>query len=260
MNDEARTRILERVRKMLRLANDAGASEGERNNAMRMAHATLAKYNLDLAAAEESGKPTEEPRIHHIHAFGGWPWARNIAHSVAKLFFCDYLYIRGRTDRTLQHYFIGRTSNATTAAIVAEFVVTSVIKEASKLARDGHLGNAFVRSFGWGAASRIHERVEALKRDAQQTFDPAEQSRTTDGRALPSAASRALVLASYYQLEHDANKRYVEKQFGETKKGRSGKVADSDAGYHAGRVHGDRVSLNAQVGSPSNTQRIGRNS
>jgi len=39
---------------MLRLANDAGASEGERHNAMRMAHATLAKHNLDLASVESA--------------------------------------------------------------------------------------------------------------------------------------------------------------------------------------------------------------
>lgn len=55
MTNEDKERILSRVRKMLRLANDAGATEGKRDNAMRMAHATLAKYNLDIAQAEESG-------------------------------------------------------------------------------------------------------------------------------------------------------------------------------------------------------------
>ena len=51
MSDDERNKILARVRKLLNLANNAAATEGERDNAMRMAHATLAKYNLSLAEA-----------------------------------------------------------------------------------------------------------------------------------------------------------------------------------------------------------------
>lgn len=40
------SRILQRVRKMMALANDKAASDGERENAMRMAHATLASIVL----------------------------------------------------------------------------------------------------------------------------------------------------------------------------------------------------------------------
>ena len=53
--EEDKARALARVRKMLALANDAAATEGERENALRMAHATLAKYNLELAEAVERG-------------------------------------------------------------------------------------------------------------------------------------------------------------------------------------------------------------
>src|SRR5215472_4319088 len=81
--------ILARVRKMLALANDAGATEGERDNALRMAHATLAKYNLDLAAAEIAGGEDEradslEPRVEQAGKFGGWAWAQHIANSIAE--------------------------------------------------------------------------------------------------------------------------------------------------------------------------------
>ena len=41
--------ILDRVKKMLAIANDSAASEGECDNALRMAHNTLAKHNLDMA-------------------------------------------------------------------------------------------------------------------------------------------------------------------------------------------------------------------
>lgn len=61
-NDSEKIKILGRIRKMLALANNEGASEGERDNALRMAHATLAKYNLDMAEVESSGKPQQEAR------------------------------------------------------------------------------------------------------------------------------------------------------------------------------------------------------
>lgn len=41
--------ILEKVKKLLALAGNAGATEGERDNALRMAHGLLAKHNLDMA-------------------------------------------------------------------------------------------------------------------------------------------------------------------------------------------------------------------
>jgi hypothetical protein len=41
--------ILEKVKKLLALANDKGATEGERDNALRMAHGMLAKHNLDMS-------------------------------------------------------------------------------------------------------------------------------------------------------------------------------------------------------------------
>lgn len=49
-------KIINRVKKMMALANDPAASDGERENALRMSYAILAKYNLDMTDVE--GKPT----------------------------------------------------------------------------------------------------------------------------------------------------------------------------------------------------------
>jgi hypothetical protein len=62
MSEFDREKVLARVKKMMTLATDAGASEGERENALRMAHATLAKYNLTMSEAEATGKKSEEAR------------------------------------------------------------------------------------------------------------------------------------------------------------------------------------------------------
>ena len=64
-------KIMARVKKMLTLAYDKGATEGERDNALRMAHKYLAKYNLDIAEVEASGdkKAKGEPRVEETSIF-----------------------------------------------------------------------------------------------------------------------------------------------------------------------------------------------
>lgn len=238
MNDEARERILARVRKMLRLAQDAGATEGERDNAMRMAHATLAKHNLDLAlatATKEKESATDAARVNHTSIYGGWPWARAISMNVAKLFFCEYIYSDGKGVWTTRHYFIGRTANAVTASLVAEFVVKAVIREAQRIARVEYRNNAFVRSFGWGAAERIRQRV------AELMIDPAQ----VDGDR-----KNALVLASFYDTETERNKQAMEVWFPKDsrKDSRMGKTQVRVDAYAAGQAYGDTVSLQPQIG------------
>lgn len=231
------TRLISRIRKMLALANDAGATEGERDTALRMAHALLAKHNLDLATITATdATPTSaaiEPRTDTAVQFGGWPWARYVASSIAELFFCTYVCSAGRTRRTWNHYFIGRASNATTASLVAEFVVTSIYREAARRKRAEDEGNAFLRSFAWGAAFAIRQRVDALKRQPEPIPD-----------ATPGTA---LVLANLYDTEARANAQYVAKRWPVLKTARQGKSLGHRDALEQGRSYGASVSLNAQV-------------
>ena len=237
-------RLMARVQKMLNLANDAGATEGERDNAMRMAHALLAKHNLDLAQCmQQGGSGAEaanaaEPRIEHTAVFGGWPWALQVNRQVAELFFCTYLVGRGRSANSVRHYFIGRTSNALTASYVAEFVVRSVYKEACREMRIRGEGMAYVRSFCWGAYEAVRKRVGALRAAATQES------------ASSATPGTALVLASHYDTEREANARFVAERYGANlvprKGGRSGGTMQSEA-YASGHSYGGTVSLSAQV-------------
>lgn len=239
MNDTEKTRILARVAKMLRLANDAGASEGERDNAMRMAHATLAKYNLDLAQVEvNTGKQnTTEQRVKESTTFYGRPWARQMANSIAELFFCTYVYIPNKKATSVGHYFIGRHSNAVTAASIAEFIVNSTIREGRSKARQQYEGNAFIRSFCWGATHRVRERVRQIIADSMNQ------------KSEVAATGTALVLASLYQREAEANKQAVVAMFGKlrTPSGDGSKKSIETMAYHSGREYGSRVVLNARI-------------
>ena len=231
-------RILERVRKMMRLAKDSGATEGERDNALRMAHATLAKYNLDMAQAEtETKKPTAgEARVKHAATFYGRPWARAVAGAAADLCFCSYLYLSAKRAKDTGHLFVGRTSNAITAAELARYLVESITREARRYQRDTYAGNEAFRAFGWGAASAIRKRVAEIRAAAEKP--------QPDVKALPGAST---ALVAYVADESKANLAFIAEAFPVLHRGRNGKgISDVDA-HASGRSYGSTVSLNRQL-------------
>ncbi|HUW45937.1 MAG TPA: DUF2786 domain-containing protein [Dehalococcoidia bacterium] len=232
-------KILSRVQKMLNLANNAGATEGERDNAMRMAHATLAKYNLDLADLESANTEAKressgEPREEHTTHFYGRPWARNVCMNVGRLFFCHYIYMSHKKATNVKHYFIGRHSNAITAALMAEFIVKSIIKEGNRQKRDEMEGNSWLRTFCWGAANRIKERVEELIAGTDESQKAAEPG-------------TGLVLASYYNTEREKNAVMLRQLHPALRTGRGGKGHQGGDAYSRGKQYGGRVSLNTQI-------------
>lgn len=232
MTDESIKRVLERVQKLLNLANDKGATEGERDNAMRMAHATLAKYNLDMEQVE-SHKTRKDDRGILKTEFGNWIWARHVANSVAELFFCHYVCSTSKSDHKGFHYFIGKEANARTASMIAEFAVKAIAREGDRQMRELGERWPYFRSFGMGAAARIRARVDEMKKDQTQ---------------VDSAPGTALVLASLYERELAANKKFLEEKGFKTSKSRGGGRLERD-GYYEGVQYGDTVSLNRQVGS-----------
>lgn len=231
--------ILKKVQKLLKLANNAGATEGERDNALRMAHKFLAKHNLDMSDIESANKDDKkkasgEPREENVATFYGRPWARNVCSTIAKLFFCYYLYTSHKKATQVRHYFIGRKSNTVTAALMAEFVVRSIMREGNRQKREEHQGNAWLRTFCWGAAGRIGERVDSLMKSQDESQKGAE-------------AGTALVLASYYQTERKENELMVAALYPKLGKGRGGKGHQGGDAYSRGRSYGGSVSLNTQL-------------
>lgn len=233
---EIPTRVIERVQKMLALANDSAASESERDNAMRGVHAILRKYNLDMVTVDSHTPESRAARramadtTHITPVFYGRPWARSVCGSVAELFFCRYLSSSIRGKKTAKHYFIGRLANATTASLLAEFLVNGIMKEGRAAQRAVNGGNDYFRSFGWGAAARIEQRVQDELRKARQAQD---------------SESRALVVI--LSEEEENNNLYVQRTFKRVHKGRRAPGFGSAAGFVAGTAHGSGVNLNRQV-------------
>lgn len=225
--------VLERVKKLLTLGRDAGATDGERDNAMRMAHKLLAKYNLDMAEAEAIGQ-AEEARIHTKVHFYGRPWAKTIAVSIAKLYFCEYVFVTAKRADDVTHYFFGRPLNVQAAASIAAWLVKSVRKEArSRCPLEGEGANAWIRSFCTGVSLTIYKRV------AEMMADAAKQT---------AAPGMSLVLASVYEKEKAKNLALRDATMKTTLKGHHGKrLGDADA-IGQGKEYGKSINLNRQVG------------
>jgi hypothetical protein len=216
--------VIEKARKLFRLSTNDGATEHERERAMAQGHKLLAKYNLDMAALDLKPEDTLAGHDYEQREFYMSPFTRTIAGAIARLYFCDYLYIRG----TNQHMFIGEKANAFTAAEMAEYVVNSLLRE----------GNArfFIpedrTSFFYGAADGIRTKAAELIEAARNMRQPG----------------TALVLADAYTKQAELNNQFIAKFFGPTKKSRSRAPRYLNrAGVDAGRAYANGVNLTTNV-------------
>ena len=260
MSDQAQTdnKILRRVRKMLKLAQDAGATEQERDTAMRHVQATLAKYNITMQQAEAAGEEASEKRGSQREAFLGKPWAIRISGAIARMCFCHYHYHTlggnaGPTQKAM-HVFVGLESNVATAREMSRFVVEAVNTEANRYRRSIGGGYADYRAFAQGAAEKIRLRCFKIEDDAKRN-GVARHEDDDDKMRAASGVGTSLVLASLYKTEEQANKQWLEDQKITLGKGRS-QTVDHSRGYahRAGAEYGDKVSLHRQVTGSSKKQ------
>lgn len=225
-------KILERVKKMVALGNDAGATEAERETALRMAYNLLAKYNLSMADLPED--QSNEARERQDVVISADRWARSLAQAVAKLFFCRYFYSQTGTSGKDKHCFVGRQSNVITARYMSEFLIKSVKREATSRYKSPTTPQG--RSFCVGTVDSIRKRVEEMIKS---------ETESTPGTAL--------VLVSLHEREADANQRWLDNTGLSLTKAKARADNSLRAGaFYEGREYGKTVSLNQQVSSESN--------
>ena len=218
-------KVLERVKKMIALGNDAAATEAERETALRMAYNLLAKYNLSMS--DLPNDESHEARERQDVVISADKWARSLAQSVGKLFF----YSGTGTSGKDKHCFVGRQSNVMTARYMAEFLIKSVKREATTRYKSPTTPQG--RSFCVGTVDSIRKRVEQmLKSDTEST------------------PGTALVLVSLHEREADANEKWLNGTGVSltTSKPRADNALRAGA-FYEGREYGKTVSLNQQVSS-----------
>lgn len=225
----AEEKIINRVKKMMALANDSAASDGERENALRMSYALMAKHNLDMTDVQ--GKPTgpQESRVQVSSEFYARPWSLTICMAVAKMFFCKY-YFSSRGKNMALHTFTGKESNAAAAEEVARILVASIRRESGSRMRLLNENTTWRRSFATGAAFKIQERVREM----------TESTAKIEGMSTGTA----LVLVDLRKAEAVANDQHLVSLGINLKqsKGRASGNFANDA-YSAGRSFGAGLNL-----------------
>jgi hypothetical protein len=170
-------------------------------------------------------------------------WARHINKAVAELFFCKYYFsaIHGSSgpNEKNRHTFIGKRSNAQIALELARYIVECTNREAARRQRAEGQGFAWHRSFCLGVAIKIMERCRALRTEG-----------LVEGSTAAQGPGTAIVLASLYKREMEANEGFLANKGVILRTGRQGKGGYSEA-MGAGKAYGATVSL-----TPNRTKRI----
>lgn len=221
-------RIIDKVKKLLNLANHDSATDGERDNALRMAWSLIRKHNLDIEEVNAFTKT--EKREDQYDLFYGRPWTKTVCRSVAKLFFCKYYVGKSRNKNELYHHFVGKESNAITSKLISMFLVASIRKEARRQTRLLGENTTWRRCFSTGAAETISKRVAELL---------TENSR---------GSGTSLVLVDVQESELSLNMDYLKKQGVELVevKNRAQDISDWGA-FVEGIGYGGKLPLNTQV-------------
>lgn len=234
MNEE---KVLDKVRKLLAMANDERGNEHEREQALRMAHNMLTKYGLDMSDVDRAIRDKEDPRGRFDSEGWSMRWSLQIRNSIAKLFMCRYFYGRKINGTRCEHSFVGRESNAVTAMYISDYVINSILKEGRRLYK--HNLSPETRAFAVGCADRIRERVLDMIKEK--------------GAEL-AGTGKDLVLRDMAKSEDEANAAFLEEMGTRlvSKKARQSSV--NIKAYGAGKEYGGKIGLNVQVARPDETK------
>ena len=225
--------ILNRVKKLLALTVDRGATPEEAAAAGAKAQALLFEHNLSMTQVDthEAGTPAEKIENIDVQMDANTRtigWKKSLLYSIARHNFCSGVYTPGTTYM----HIIGKRSNVQ----VVEYLASSIGAEIDRLARSASRSvltrkASFVSSFCLGATSTI---IERLRVQAQAS-------------ASASAACTALVVQSKGELDRAVKGFYPRLSYGRRSSSRVG----SPDGYSAGRSAGSSIGIRTGISQGS---------
>jgi len=242
MNDVS-PKIIDRIRKLLTMAQDERGNDNERETALRQAHSLLTTHGLSLLEINEKERDVEDPRIAHENPGWSMNWTHFIRNDIARLFMCRYIR-GGKINGTKQtHWFVGRESNAITAEYMSTYVVENILKEGRKLYK--HNLSAGTRSFAQGCSVTLTHRINDMIRAK------AEEVGSGTGSSFPGTQ---MVLYHLAKQEAEANEEFLSDWNLRRTKMRSGRL--SPDAYYQGKEHAKSINLNVQMAKPTEQGRL----
>lgn len=219
-------RIVTKIQKLLALARDGGATEGEANSAMEMAQRIMLANNLSMATVEAAGEVAQDGKrikdeargVNKNRSWAQYPWQRNLMDEIGRVNFVRVSEKWGRSEgggwkgkvRQTGYTLIGREGNVVAAKEMFTYLMTTINRLLMERNEGDHTQNMSRSSLSWkeGCADRLRERLG-------ERFDAmiAEQQREVREREAaarhPSAAATGtalvVVMKDYAQAEEDAN-------------------------------------------------------
>ncbi len=201
--------VIEKVKKLLALANDGRGNEHQAAAAVAKAQELLEAYNLNMSMLES---PTKGTRSDTRFKGGLYKWQRYLMQSIAHLNFCMYWSVKGNyKGAKYEHRVLGREENVIGAEILADYLQSTINRLASETAKEREV-NVFCRemiAFREGMAERLCRRLDDLRRDkleeerVQAKRDEAQDNARQDGSNTRNALVLATLIADEDSLNQD---------------------------------------------------------
>jgi hypothetical protein len=219
--------VLDRIKKLLRLARDA-ANEHEAASAAERAAALMAEHEIHEATIRlDDAEPAPAEPIDQAHVATRTArkvaWHMRLISPIGRSYGCRAYWMGGSIR------LFGRLSSVQAATYTSAYLM----REVERLADAEGVGQsrAWRNAFRLGCASRISSRILA---------QVAERERTAAPSAAPSPSAGALVLVRRDRAEVETAYAGFSRGF---RNGGSVGNYSSGGGYNAGHAAGERVHL-----------------
>lgn len=262
MTNQQQDKLIDRLKKLLRLAKDTGATEAEAAAAMAKVHELLSQHNLDISQVDTKDKADEPVNGHRGRRTNkNNKWETDVYQGAAILNFCFYFlnHIHKGAWR-LQHCVVGKPINVLAAEILADYLLETINRMAKELPLgpkgrfdeisgtvkmtqeraqwlvSGVSQAMFRHKFKQGMARRLGNRCIQLKVDREKTA-----TKTSDGRNLPALFDA-----------YAAAQREIDEWLEQAKLGLKSKTDRTDTGgaaFRLGQLAGEKVGLDHQLGT-----------
>lgn len=152
-------KILSKIKKLLELSNNTGATEAEAMSALTMAQKLMATHNVELADLEELQR--DESNVVTLVCEHKWDagYRKPLASVMAKNYRCK-CYMLGNSVA-----FMGVDEDAKIAKAAFEFAYKFIMRrsnqEYERVRKEGYSGRGVINSYAYGFLSGLKEILDA---------------------------------------------------------------------------------------------------
>lgn len=180
--------VIARIRKILALAGDAGATEGERAAAAEAATRLMTRYRIEQAQIDAAGDGPRRPVDIVAEDCGDFDeheyWALDLLTAIGSIVTVDAVFLEDRHERVRSVTLIGRADTVAWTRLIYDWVRPQITADAEVIVQaeasyqrfmqrlipgtpigDSHL-RSYREGFYGGVTARLHERLDEAQRDA----------------------------------------------------------------------------------------------